>query len=358
MKGSETENILYSKTGGYLSLSKKFWEDKIQVGLVFRADKNDYFKWTSNPRLSAVFVPKAQHSFRVGYQEGYRFPSIFEAFANINSGGVKRIGGLPILSTGVFENSYLASSISNFQAAVLGDSNTLGLSVSEAIAKHKEKLIKTPYTYLEPERIQSLEGGYRGSLLGNRLKLTMDVYFSRFEKFIAQVNVNVPKTTFFDSIPFALNEKSLQSPYRVWTNSTSRVNSMGGSIGFTFQMNLNWSLMGNATHAKLSNSSRVDGLEDGFNTPKWILNVGLNANKLAKNWGGGIHYRWQSRYYWQSFLVNDWVPEYGSLDMQLQYAFVKVPLSLKIAGTNLLNRKYYSYAAGPQVGRMGMITFT
>ncbi len=358
VKGRETENILYSKTGGYLSLSKKFWEDKIQVGLVFRADKNDYFKWTSNPRLSAVFVPNAQHSFRVGYQEGYRFPSIFEAFANINSGGVKRIGGLPILSTGVFENSYLASSISNFQAAVLGDSNTLGLSVSEAIAKHKEKLIKTPYTYLEPERIQSLEGGYRGSLLGNRLNLTMDVYFSRFEKFIAQVNVNVPKTTFFDSIPFALNEKSLQSPYRVWTNSTSRVNSMGGSFGFTFQMNLNWSLMGNATHAKLSNSSRVDGLEDGFNTPEWILNVGLNANKLAKNWGGGIHYRWQSRYYWQSFLVNDWVPEYGSLDMQLQYAFVKVPLSLKIAGTNLLNRKYYSYAAGPQVGRMGMITFT
>jgi iron complex outermembrane receptor protein len=358
VKGRETENILYSKTGGYLSLSKKFWEDKVQVGLVLRADKNDYFKWTSNPRISAVYVPNAQHSFRVGYQEGYRFPSIFEAFANINSGGVKRIGGLPILSTGVFENSYLASSIADFQAAVLRDSNTSGSSISEAIANNKGKLIKTPYTYIEPERIQSVEGGYRGSLLGNRLELTMDVYLSRFEKFIAQVNVNVPKTTLLDSIPFALNEKSLQTPYRVWTNSTSTVTSMGASFGFNFRMNSNWSLMGNATHAKLRNSSRADGLEDGFNTPEWTFNGGLVAKKLVKNLGGGIHYRWQSRYYWQSFLVTDWVPAYGSLDIYLHHTFSKLPLSLKIAGTNLINKKYYSFVAGPQVGRLGMLTLT
>lgn len=358
VKGRETENILYSKTGGYFSLSKKLWEDKLRLGFVFRIEKNDYFNWTTNPRLSVVYVPNEHHSIRMGYQEGYRYPSIFEAFANITSGGVRRIGGLPLMSTGVFENSYLAASISNFQAAVLRDSNTSGIAIAESISRNTGKLVKTPYTYIEPERIQSVEGGYRGSLAGNRLELSMDVYWSRFDQFIAQVNLNVPKTTLLDSIPFALYDKSLQTPYRVWTNSTASITSMGASLGITYRMNSKWSLLGNATHAKLRNSSRVDGLEDGFNTPEWALNGGINASNLLKNWGGGIHYRWQSSYYWQSFLVNDWVPAYCTLDMHLQYAFAQLPLSLKIAGTNLIGATYYSYVAGPQVGRMGLLTLT
>jgi outer membrane receptor protein involved in Fe transport len=44
--------------------------------------------------------------------------------------------------------------------------------------------------------------------------------------------------------------------------------------------------------------------------------------------------------------------------MHLHYAFAKLPLSLKIAGTNLLNKEYYSFTAGPQVGRMGMLTLS
>jgi len=78
--------------------------------------------------------------------------------------------------------------------------------------------------------------------------------------------------------------------------------------------------------------------------------------KLAKNWGGGINYRWQNTYYWQSFLVNDWVKAYGSLDMQLQYQFASIPATIKLSATNVLNQKFYSYVGGSQIGSLYMLT--
>lgn len=355
-KGNETGNILYAKTGAYVSFSKKLWDEKLRLGFVFRVDKNDYFNLTSNPRLTAVFAPNTFHSVRLGYQEGFRFPSIFEAYSNINSGGVKRVGGLPVMSSGVFENSYLATSISAFQSSVLTDVNKNGLTKSSAIVKNKGLLVKNPYTYIEPEHIQSFEGGYRGALLGNRLVIDLDFYYNQYRSFIAQTNVNVPKTAVADSIPLALNDKNLQSPYRVWTNSKSEVKTYGASFGFNYRMKAAWVLTGNATYAKLDKSENDDGLEDGFNTPDWVFNVGVSSTKLAKNWGAGINYRWQNTYYWQSFLVNDWAPAYGSLDAQVQYRFSSMPVSIKLSGTNVLNQPYYSFVGGPQIGSMFMLT--
>lgn len=355
-KGNETGNILYAKTGAYASFSKKLWDEKLRLGFVFRVDKNDYFNLTSNPRLTAVFAPNTFHSVRLGYQEGFRFPSIFEAYSNINSGGVKRVGGLPVMSSGVFENSYLATSISAFQSSVLTDVNKNGLTKSSAIVKNKGLLVKNPYTYIEPEHIQSFEGGYRGALFENRLVIDADFYYNQYKSFIAQTNVNVPKTSVLDSIPYVLNDKNGQSPYRVWTNSKSEVKTYGASFGFNYRMNSALILSGNATYSKLDKSENDDGLEDGFNTPDWVFNMGMSSLKLAKNWGAGINYRWQNTFYWQSFLVNDWVPAYGSLDAQVQYRLTSIPVSIKLSGTNLLNQKYYSFVGGPQIGGMYLLT--
>ncbi|WP_269004273.1 TonB-dependent receptor plug domain-containing protein [Aquirufa ecclesiirivi] len=355
-KGNETGDILYSKTGAYASFSKKLLNDKLRLGFVFRVDKNDYFNLTSNPRLTAVFAPNAFHSIRVGYQEGYRFPSIFEAYSNINSGRVKRVGGLPVMSAGVFENSYLATSIMAFQAAVLTDVNKNGLTKSSAILKNKGLLVKNPYTYVVPEHIQSIEGGYRGAHFGNRLVIDADFYFNQYKSFIAQTNLNVPKTSVLDSIPYVLNDKNGQTPYRVWTNSKSEVKTYGASFGFNYRMNASLIITGNATYSKLDKSENDDGLEDGFNTPDWVFNVGMSSIKITKNWGAGINYRWQNTYYWQSFLVNDWVPAFGSLDAQVQYRLTSIPVSVKLSGTNLLNQKYYSFVGGPQIGGMYMLT--
>ncbi|MCU0394750.1 MAG: TonB-dependent receptor, partial [Chitinophagaceae bacterium] len=120
--------LTYSKTGAFLTLHRNFLQKRLRIGAAVRADKNDYYDLKFSPRLTAVYSPIIRHNFRASWQMGYRFPIIFEGFSNVNSGGVKRVGGFPVMSQGIFENAWLQTSIAEFQAAVLRDINTSGLS--------------------------------------------------------------------------------------------------------------------------------------------------------------------------------------------------------------------------------------
>jgi len=357
LPGKTYDDIHYSKTGGFISLTESLLKDHLKIGAIIRTDKNDYFDQTWNPRFTAVYSPAHTHHFRISYQSGYRFPSIFEAYSNVNSGGVKRVGGLPAMSRGIFESAWLQSSISAFQQAVLKDINANGLSQSAAIEKNKSLLIRNPYTYIKPEHVNSIEGGYKGLFAGGRIFIDADFYFNNYQSFIAQANMNVPNTQNPDSIPYYLYNKSKQSLYRMWTNSQTRVYNFGGSLGITYNAG-GYLLNGNTSYAKLRKSSNEDGLEDGFNTPEWMVNLSASKENIYKHAGAGIGWKWQSGYYWQSFLVNGNVSAYSSLDAQVNYTFLKAACKVKIGATNLLNKYYYSFLGGPSIGGMYYTTLT
>ena len=351
-------NIDYSKTGGFISVAKTLLANKLKLGAILRADKNDYFSLKWNPRFTAVYSPLPAHNFRMSFQSGYRFPSIFEAYSNVNSGGVKRVGGLPVMSHGIFENAWLQTSITTFQAAVLNDINKNGLTKAQAIVKDQGLLKKNPYTYLNPEHVQSMEGGYKGMFLNGRLYINADLYFNRYNNFIAQANMNVPKTQVADSIPFALYDKTSQNQYRMWTNSKSVIYNYGFSAGITYRVDKGFLAGANATFSRLKNSENEDGLEDGFNTPKWIANLSLSQQNVLKNIDAGVVYKWQDAYYWASFLANGNVAAYSTLDAQLTWNVKKFNSSLKLGASNLLNHYYYSFLGGPAVGGMYYATVT
>jgi outer membrane receptor protein involved in Fe transport len=354
--GKAYSNIYYGKTGGFISITKTIFNNKLKVGGILRADKNDYFPLAWSPRFTAVYSPVSRHSFRLSFQSGYRFPSIFEAYSNVNSGGVKRVGGLPVMSHGIFENAWLQSSITTFQQAVLNDINANGMTQSAAIIHDQSLLKKNPYTYIKPEHVNSIEGGYKGLFAEGKLFVDADFYFNSYRSFIAQANMNVPKTSNADSIPFALYNKSLQSPYRMWTNSQTQVYNYGLSAGITYSA-AGYTTNVNTTYSKLRKSSSEDGLEDGFNTPEWMINISASKNEIFKHTGAGITWRWQSSYYWQSFLVNGTTPAYSTLDAQVTYSFT-TGYKLKAGATNLLNKYYYSFLGGPSIGGMYYLTFT
>lgn len=343
-------NLVYSKTGGFMAATKQLFNKTLKLGATLRVDKNDYFHVTFNPRFSAVYSPTLKSNFRISYQSGYRFPSLFEGFSNVNSGDVKRVGGLMVMSNGIFDNSYLKSSIDAFQAAVIKDVNTAGLTKDAAIKKNQNMLAKNSYTYLVPEHINSFETGYKGLFLKTRLYIDADFYFNNYHSFIAQVEASVPKTTLPDSIPFYLNDKKLQDRYRLWTNSKTIIYNYGGSLGIKYTLPQGYLIGVNVSYAKLDRKTGNDGLEDGFNTPKWITNIMLSNDHIFKAFGAGVTYKWQSSYYWQSFLVNGQVPAYGSLDVQASYQFNKPGISIKLGASNVLNHYYYSFLGGPYIG--------
>jgi len=351
------ETFSYAKAGGFLQAGKQLMNGLLRLGATVRIDKNDYFEAKINPRLSAVIVPKPDQSIRMSFQSGSRFPSIFEGFSNVNSGGVRRIGGLKVMSDGVFEQAYLRSSIDRFQAAVTNDFNS-GTDLNTAIENQKGLLVKNYYTYLKPEHITSFEAGYKGLFLRKRLRLDADVYFNKYNNFIAQVEMNVPHTTITDSIAYYLNSRSTQNRYRVYTNSRSVVYNTGASLALNYLLNDRYAVGGNVSYARLSRTDNNDGFEDGFNTPEWIGNLSFSGVRVIQNLSFNLTYKYQSGFYWRSFLANGAVQAYGTFDGQVSYELFKDKLGIKLGATNLTNRYYSSFLGAPAVGGFYYCTLT
>ncbi len=369
-----TDNLTYSKTGGFVQAGGRFLADKLRFTATLRIDKNDYFATQFNPRFTAVFSPTQRQNFRVSYQSGYRFPSLFEGFSNVNSGQVKRIGGLRVMSDGVFENSYLRTSIDAFNNAVTASINantssaTAAQKRQQAIAQNQNMLVKNPYTYLKPEYIRSFEIGYKAAFgPTGRLVFDVDFYYNSYRDFIAQVEAYVPQTTAgqplntgtdLNSIATALNARTGQARYRLWTNSQSQVYNYGGSAGLRYEVGRGYLIGANTTYTRLDRTENGDGLEDGFNTPRWAYNLSLGNENAYRNFGFGLHYRWQQGYYSQTFLVNGDVPGYHTLDAQLSYAVPVAQVRFKLGASNVLNNYYVSYLGGPSVGGLYYLAVT
>jgi len=345
----EGKNLTYWKAGGFVQATQAMFNSKLKVNGVLRVEKNQYYSARINPRLAVVYSAAANHTVRFSVQNGFRFPSIFEAFSNINSGGRKRVGGLPVMSSGVFENSYTQASITQFQKTVQTDVNTGGLTVSNAIIKDQGMLAKNPYTYLKPEQVTSLEAGYRASLIDGRLSLDIDAYYNIYRNLIAQIDANVPRTQKPDSIPFYLQQNSKQDLYRLWTNSKTVSHNYGATVGTTYALTRKIRMGGNFTYARLSHRSQSDGLEDGFNTPRWIYNLSIGSPAIYKTLGFNINYRQQSSFLWQSALATGYVAGYATVDAQITAGFSSNALTVKVGATNLFNGYYYSFIGGPAV---------
>lgn len=342
------KNINYWKTGGFVQATKLFWDNKLKINAVVRVDKNQYYEPKINPRIALVYSPTQQHNIRVSIQNGYRFPSIFEAFSNINSGGRKRIGGLPIMSSGIFENSYTQSSITSFQSAVQTDVNKNGLTLANAISKNQTLLQKNTYTYLQPEEVTSFEMGYRTELLHKKLALDVDFYYNHYKNLMAQIDANVPKNNGLD-VATNLQNSSNQDKYRLWTNSKTISYNYGSSLGMIYELPLKYKISANVTYSKLDRKDQNDGLEDGFNTPEWAYNISLGNPKIYKSLGFNVTLRHQKSFLWQSALATGTVPSYTTLDAQINMD-VATNLNFKIGATNLTNNYYYSYIGGSSIG--------
>jgi outer membrane receptor protein involved in Fe transport len=352
------KDLNYWKVGGFVQSTIALLDDKLKINGVVRVDKNQYYSPKLNPRLAFVYTPNRGQSIRLSAQNGYRFPSIFEAFSNINSGGRRRVGGLPVMSNGVFENSYTQASITAFQRAIQSDVNTGGVTLNNAIVKEQNVLQKNPYTYLQPEHVTSFETGYRTSLLKGRLNIDVDVYYNKYRNLIAQIDANIPKTQKQDSIPFYLQSNAKQDLYRLWTNSKTISYNYGGTLGLSYEFLSKYKAGGNFTYAKLQRKDQSDGLEDGFNTPSWAYNLFFGSPRVYKTIGFNINFRQQAAYLWQSALATGNVSSYSTLDVQVSAATFRDHVNIKIGATNLLNTYYYSFIGGPAIGGYYYVSLT
>jgi iron complex outermembrane receptor protein len=359
--GTFGNNVIYQKYGAFAQLTKLFFEDKLKVNLALRADRNPEFDTKLNPRVSVVYSPVNQHNFRASFQNGYRFPSLFEALSFVNNGNVRRVGGLSKANEGLgyLENSYTLTSIDQFTSAVNKDVDG-GLNQNQAALKNRNLLTAANLPKLQPEKVTSFEIGYKSALFNSRLVIDWDFYYNVYEGFLGQVEVAVPKNENIgsDNAVLAMLDRSKQDRYRVYTNSNSKYKSLGTSLGIRYNLVKNYNVNVNVSYNDLISTNTSDLFITAFNTPKWAVNLSIGNREIIKNIGFTVAARWQDSFLWESPLASGNIPSYYTIDAQATWRIPEIKTNVKIGATNLLNRRYFQYAAGSEVGGLYYVAFT
>ena len=375
--GSFGKNIYYKKLGGFAQVTKTLFKEKLKLWGSLRADYNPEFTAKLTPRLAAVYTVKEKHHFRFTFQQGYRFPALFEALSYVNNGRVKRVGILPIINEGLGyrENSYTQTSVANFNAAVKAGGNT------DAAALANRSLLKAASLPKgSPEGINSFEVGYKSSLFNNKLFVDYDAYANIYDGFLGQVQVFVPIATTIgsDAAVLAMIDRnrdaqpakdatgtspataasSGQDRYRVYTNAKNKYTTYGSSLGVTYNFYKTFTLSGNLNYNKIKGLSTPDLFITGFNTPDWTTNVSFGNRAISRNVGFNIVWKWQNSFLWESPLVTGNIAAINNLDAQVTYRVPSLKATVKFGGTNVLNNTHLEYAGGPTIGALYYVAIT
>jgi iron complex outermembrane receptor protein len=369
--GSFGNDVYYKKFGAFAQVTKTFFQEKLKLFGSLRFDYNPEFDPKFTPRIAAVYSPTDNHNFRITYQQGYRFPALFEALSYVNNGRVRRVGSLSYIDQGLgyLENSYSQASVVNFNAAVAAAGNT------DAAALANRNLLKVAdLPKAQPEGISSFEAGYKGVLFDNKVVVDLDAYSNIYTGFLGQVQVYVPKnsTVGSDAAVLAMLDRNRdattattttaasagQDRYRVYTNAKNKYHNFGSAIGITYNFYKRYSIAGNASFNKLEANQTSDIFVTGFNTPILSTNLSFGNREIVKNVGFNVVYKWQQGFLWESPLVTGAVPAIHTFDAQVTLRVPTYKASIKMGATDLLNRRYIQYAGGPTLGGLYYVAIT
>jgi iron complex outermembrane receptor protein len=361
--GSFGKNIHYKKIGAFTQVTKTLFEEKLKVFGSIRYDYNPEFKPKFTPRVAAVYSPDTHNNFRVTYQQGYRFPGLFEALSYVNNGRVKRVGSLSYINEGLgyLDNSYTRSSGVIFNAAV-NAAVAAGADRNAAALANRDLLVKANLPNAGPEKINSFEVGYKSVFLDSKLFVDIDAYTNTYTGFLGQVQVDVPKGAIVGTDQAVLNMLDLnrdagQDRYRVYTNAKNKYRNYGSALGITYNFYQKYTVAGNVSYNKIKSNTTNDVFVTGFNTPEWSTNLTFGNREIIKNVGFSVVYKWQEAFLWESPLVTGQVAAIHTFDAQVSFKIPKANSTFKIGGTNVFNKPFLQYAGGPTIGALYYASF-
>nr|WP_154858955.1 carboxypeptidase-like regulatory domain-containing protein [Cyclobacterium xiamenense] len=363
-------NISVSEIGAFAQASKRFVEDKLKVTGSVRYDKNENFDGQFSPRISGVYT-EGNNNFRISYQTGFRMPTTQAQHIDLNVVSARLIAGLPYYREkyAVFENAYSLTSVQRYTEAVAGGASPVAASATNLL----EQVTDLPA--LRPEKVNSIEGGYKGLLLNNRLLVDMAYYYNIYNDFISQTAVRkAPGPVFPGAAPTsdqgainAVNAPSLLTPitipgqentFQTYTNIVDRVvRAHGLALGLTYSLPSNFTIGGNYNFNKLLTDFE-EGFLAEFNTPEHKANVVFGNRKVTEKIGFNLAYRYQTAFRWESSFAQGNVPAVHNLDAQVSYRLKPLQTIVKLGGSNVLNNRYFLNFGGPNLGAIYYVSLT
>lgn len=314
--------------GVYAGADRKIYQDKIRLNATVRMDKNENFDYLVSPALSAVYMLDENNTIRLSFSSAIRNPTLADQYLYYQVGRAILIGNL---------NGY--------------DSLVTIPSLIEGLSYGADRLEYFNADAVKPERVQTVEAGYRTALFGH-LYFDLNAYFSRYQDFIGYkigADVEVSQGTGRDIF--------VNQIYRVATNSLDIVTTHGVSAGFNYYFMNFYSFGGNWSWNELNRRGSDDPLIPAFNTPLHKFNISLSGNditnRLGKNYGFSVNYKWVQGFLFEgSPQFTGEIPSYDIVDLQINRRFPETQTTIKAGVTNLLNNLHYEVYGGPLIGRL------
>ena len=168
----DNERIQIDEWGAYAQLSKWLADDRLKLTGSVRYDKNENFDGQFSPRVSAVYALNSDktQNIRASYQTGFRNPTTQGQFIYFPTTNIL-VGGTPANAQryGIYDGGagsdggqgvWTRASVDAYQAAVLGGADPTAPQILGLLQDFDLQ-------YIQPEKLSSIEAGYKGILISH-----------------------------------------------------------------------------------------------------------------------------------------------------------------------------------------------
>jgi hypothetical protein len=319
--------------GAYAGIEQRSSNNKVKINATARVDKNQNFNYIFSPAASMVYTPNKITYYRVSLSAGVRNPTLADQYLYYNVG-----------------RAILLGNITGYDSMVTLPSLYDALS---GLTTDLKKLQWFGVDPVRPEKVKSIEIGYKSFLLANKLNIDASAYYSYYEDFIGY-KIGIDPT-----IDYSINYISGGQVYRIATNAESTVTTTGISIGTNYFFAKNYTAGVNYSFNQLNKTNTLDPIIPAFNTPKHKYNVSIGGQNLEikkfkiQNLGFNINYKWVQGFRFEGSpqFTGD-VPTYFLLDCMISKVVPKYKAMIKMGASNLTNNKVMQVYGGPRIGRM------
>jgi len=337
--GRTFRNITNWEFGLYGGIEKTFLSENLKAGFTLRLDKNENFDVLLSPAASLVYKLNEDHTVRFSAGRAIRNPTLQDQFLRYDVG-----------------RAVLKGNIDGFENLVTLESFDFYRSQQTLLRENLRFFDVEP---IEPERVETLEMGYRGSLF-KRLYLDANYFFSWYQNFIGfQFGLDLE---FDQGLPDRVT--SLQA-FRVSANARDLVTTQGFNLGLSYYLDDHLTVTGNYSWNRLNQKNTDNPIIPAFNTPEHKFNLGFGGRdyKLFRNSDHKIsfntNYKWLEGFLFEgSPQFTGFIDSYGMLDAQVSYRVPAMFTTFKLGASNLLDNRVYQVYGGPLIGRLAYFSVT
>lgn len=337
--GRTFRDITNHEFGLYGGIEKQFFSESLKASFTLRMDKNENFDFLFSPAASAVYTINENHTVRFSAGRAIRNPTLQDQFLRYDVGRAILLGNID-----GFKNLATLESFDFYRSQPQLQRDNIDFFDVDPI---------------EPETVETLEIGYRGSLF-KRLYIDGNYFYSWYDNFIGfQLGLDLK---FDQNFP---NRVTTLQAFRVSANARDLVTTQGLNIGLNYYLNDHLTVNGNYSWNKLNQKNTENPIIPAFNTPEHKFNLGLGGRnyKIWKNrdhkFSFNTNYKWLEGYQFEgSPQFTGFIDSYGMLDAQVSYRVPQWFSTFKLGASNLLNNEVFQVFGGPLVGRLAYFSIT